>query len=53
MKKCKLSICGASYEPTAQHQRFHSDLCRYKYHQLQRQRLIRIARKLQKKEATA
>ena len=51
MRKCQLSKCKKPFEPTAQHQKFHSDLCRFKHHQMQRQRLVQLARKMQKKEA--
>jgi hypothetical protein len=46
--KCHLTECKQEFTPTAPHQKFHSDKCRFRHHQVRRQRLIKRALKLEK-----
>lgn len=45
MRTCKLPECKKQFEPTAPHQKYDKPQCRFRHHQVMRQRIIRKARK--------
>lgn len=51
MRKCQLAECKQEFEPKATHQKFHSEKCRFRHHQVRRQRLIKRALKMEKEDA--